>query len=93
MAHAQEAIRIDGNCLAFCSHRRDLFRIDRGGDELMCPCSDEDLARCGGLFEPGRHIDGITRDQRLTDPRDDLARVHARSGGKTYTVVARQVVV
>ena len=93
MPHAQEAIRVDGHCLAFRSDGRDRLRLDRGRDECMCSCSDEDLPRYRGLLEPSGHVDGITRDQRLAGSCHDLARVHPRSGGKVYAVLARQVVV
>jgi hypothetical protein len=91
--HAQEAIRVDGHCLAFRSDGRDRLRLDRGGDECMCPCSDEDLPRYRGLLEPSGHVDGITRDQRLAGTCHDPARVHPSSSGKAYAVRAREVVV
>ncbi len=76
----------------------DGFGLDRVPDEPICVVADEDLARGGGLFQPGRDVDGVARHEALLagsglPARHHLAGVHPDPGGERDAVVALELLV
>jgi hypothetical protein len=53
------------------------LRHDRLSDEGQGRSTDHHVAWLGCLLQPRRHVDGVTGDQSLLGPRDDLARIDA----------------
>jgi hypothetical protein len=57
--------------------RLDRLDLDRAACEQAGLLADQDLARLGGLLEPGGNIDRIAGGQTLLGTGDDLAGVDA----------------
>ena len=69
-----------GHWLALSLQRERLDRLHRHRvpHERERLGADQDLSRRRRLLEPGRHVDGVARDERLALAGHDLARVDAR---------------
>ncbi len=85
----------DGLRLALQLERFHRFDFHRVAHEPVGGLAQEDLAGGRGLFQPGGHVDRVTRDQPLVRAlaRDHLAGVDADPDGDPHTVVVLELVV
>ena len=84
----QEPVRGDRIRLPLERERCDRLDLDRAAGEQAGLLADQDLARLGGLLQPGGDVDGVAGGEPLLGTRDDLAGVHAGTQKQRDAVVA-----
>ena len=75
--HREQAVGRDRLGLALQGQRLDRLDLDGILGQLQRRVADQDLARLGGLLEPGGEVDRVTGGQALRRAGDDLAGRHA----------------
>jgi len=76
VAHVQQPVGRNRLCLALQHQRLDRLHLGRLPDERERWLPEQHLARLGGLLQPRRHVDRITRREALLRPRHHLTRHH-----------------
>ena len=75
-----ESPRAQRLCLTLRGERADELGRDCTRQQAVGRIANEDHAGLGGLLEPGRHVDGVARDERVARAGDDLACVDSDPG-------------
>ena len=93
-----EPVGGDGFALALQVEGLERLDLHRVADQAVCGVAEDDLAGCGGLFEPGGHVHGVATDESLRAggsllPRHDLAGVHPDPDLERDAVVAFELLV